>query len=350
MKSFYHGTKTSALRLAAALFLVATGLIATALPSSATGINILTNGGFESGSLTPGWTAYNSGCGGWGVTSSGHSTWGTTNAPVEGTYSALYDQNCPTAGVLVSNPFTVPSNSTLSLDFAYSNAWNSWDQNGGSPFSLGTSNQWLEVDVIKSSATYDSLAPSDILSVLFNSQSGSPALTQGWETLSTSLASLAGQSVEIRVMAVDTNFFLPVWIDGVDVTGAPPAVTNLGVSAGTDSVSASWAPNGNATSYTCTLMYGFNTPSSYTSTTTSTSCTFSGLAAGSTWGIQVVATNYGQNSAPVLAFATIPVPVVSKPKPPAHHRIVCKQNNGKRLRSFAGADPQCPSGYHLVAG
>jgi hypothetical protein len=340
-----------ALRLVSVVVLAAGGLtLATVAPSSAAGTNILANGGFESGSFSPGWTADNAGSGGWGVSSTGTSALASTNAPDEGNFTALFDQTDPTSGVLVSNAFTVPSNSNLSLDFAYVND-GPWTQSG-TPFdlTLGLTNQWLRVDVIKASAADTSLAPSDVLLTLFNSQSGSPSLTQNWETLSTSLASLAGQSVELRIAAVDTYTFMPVWVDGVDVTGAPPAVTNLGVSAGTDSVSASWAPSGNASSYTCTLMYGFNTPSDFTMQTTSPSCTFTGLVPGSTWGIQVVATNYGQSSSPVLAFATVPVPPTPKPtpKPPVRHRIVCKQNHGKKLRSFAGVSPHCPSGYHRV--
>lgn len=347
MTILYSGAKTRAIRLAAAVCLAATGLtLATTIPSSASGLNILNNGGFESSSFTPGWTTYNAGAGAWAVTSTGGSASGTTNAPVEGTYTALFDQSGPTSGVLVSDSFTVPTNSNLSLDFAYDNAAGVWAQSV-SPFSLATSNQWLRVDVIKASASYISFSPSDVLQTLFDSQSGSPAFTQNWTTLSASLASLSGQSVEIRVATVDTNFFLPVWVDGFVVTGEPPSVTNLGVTSGSGSLTAMWAPNGNADGYTCTLMYGFNTPTNFTSHTTSTSCTFSGLAPGSTWGIQVVATSNGLSSSPAVAFGTVPVPVISKPKPP-RHRIVCQQNHTKKLRSFAGVNPHCPSGYHLV--
>jgi hypothetical protein len=308
----------------------------------------LTNGGFESGSFTPGWTTNDGGSGGWVVSSTGHSTWGTTNAPDEGNYTALYDQAHPTSGVLTSDPFTVPTSGTLSLDFAYVNAFGQWDQ-AANAFDLSSSNQWLRVDVIKASAAYDSLAPSDILLTLFNSQSGTPAYTQSWTTLSASLASLAGQSVEIRVAAVDDDYFMPVWVDGVVVNGAQPAVTNLGVTPAAGSLTAMWSPSGGASGYTCTLMYGYNNATSFSMQTTSPSCTFSGLAPGTTWGIQVVATSNGLTSLPAVAFGTIPVPVPAKPKP-VMHRIICRQNQTKKLRSFSGVNPHCPSGFHLVAG
>jgi hypothetical protein len=348
MLARFSRSKLRTLRIVAALCLVTTGLsLAASTASSASGLNILTNGGFESGSFTPGWTTDNAGSGSWGVTSTGASSFGT-NAPIEGDYDALFNMTLPASGVLLSNAFTVPAGSTLSLDFAYANNGGGWAQSG-TPYTLGSANQWIRVDVISASAAYNSLAPSDILTTLFNSQAGSPALTQGWTTLSASLASLAGQSVEIRVATVNDQGLLPVWVDGVDVTGNLPSVTGFGVNAGpaAGSLTGSWAPSGSATGYRCTLMYGFTTPSTYTVTTTGPSCTFSGLAPGSTWGIQVVATADGLTSAPVLAFGTVPVPVVAKPRPKTRS-IVCRENNGKRQRRFTGVNPSCPSGWHRV--
>ena len=348
MLARFSRSKLRTLRIVAALCIATTGLsLAASTASSASGLNILTNGGFESGSFTPGWTTYNAGDGSWDVTSTGVSNAGT-NAPIEGSYDALFNMTFPASGVLLSDPFTVPSGATLSLDFAYNNNGGGWLQSG-TPYALGSGNQWIRVDVISASAAYTSLAPGDILTTLFNSQVGSPATTQGWTTLSASLASLAGQSVEIRVATVNDQGFLPVWVDGVDVTGNLPSVTGFGVNAGpaAGALTGSWAPSGSATGYTCTLMYGFTTPSTFTISTTGTSCTFSGLAAGSTWGIQVVATADGLTSAPVLAFGTIPVPVVVKPKPKTQS-IVCRENNGKRQRRFTAVAPRCPSGWHRV--
>jgi hypothetical protein len=337
--------KARTARLAVALCLAATGLtLAATTSSSASGLNILPNGGFESGSFTPGWEATNAGSGGWVVSSSGAASGSITNAPDEGLYTALFEQTDPTSGILVSNPFTVPAGSTLSLDFAYDNQELLWGQQV-SPFdlTLENNNQWIRVDVIKASAASNSFAPSDILLTLFNSQSGSPAFDQPWETLSASLASLAGQSVEIRVIGVDTDTFMPVWVDGVDVTGNLPSVSNLGVSAGPSSLTAAWAPNGNATGYTCTLMYGYNTPTTFSESTTGTSCTFNNLAPGTTWGIQVVATDVGITSGPVVAFGT--VPTISTP---TAKRIVCRSNKGKHQVAITRVNPHCPSGYHKI--
>jgi hypothetical protein len=331
--------------------LAVTGLtVAASSASSASGLNILSNGGFESGSFSPGWSTDNAGDGSWAVTSTGvtDDITAPTYTPFEGSDEALFDMEGGSSGVLLSAPFTVPEGSTLSLDLAYYNDATIWTQTG-SPFDLTAAQEWLRVDVISASAAYNSFAPGDILTTLFDSQSGSPTYSQDWETLSASLAAFAGQSVEIRVATANTESFLPVWIDGVDVTGNLPSVTGFGVEPGAavGSLTGSWAPSGSATGYTCTLMYGFNTPSDFTVQTTGTSCTFSGLAPGSDWGIQVVATADGLTSAPVVAFGTIPVPAVAKPKPKTRS-IVCRENNGKRQRRITSANPHCPSGWHRV--
>ncbi|HEV2427846.1 MAG TPA: hypothetical protein VGS61_06480, partial [Acidimicrobiales bacterium] len=192
--------------VAATVALSGASLVAAVGPSSASGNNLIVNGGFESGSFTPGWSAYNftfedSGCGAWSVSSTGEAfvPGPVYNAPVEGNYDAVESQLCPTAGILVSAPFVDPVGARLSLDFAYSNYNEGWDFDASNPFGLdypATPNQWIRVDVIRSSAVYNTLNPSDIVSTLFDSTVGSPTFYQSWETLSASLAADAGQSLE----------------------------------------------------------------------------------------------------------------------------------------------------------
>ena len=57
------------------------------------------------------------------------------------------------------------------------------------------------------------LDPSDILATIFDSQTGTPAFTQGWVTGTASLAAYAGQTVTFRVVAVNDYSCLPVWVD-----------------------------------------------------------------------------------------------------------------------------------------
>jgi len=70
----------------------------------------------------------------------------------------------------------------------------------------------------------------------------------------------------------------------------------------TQSVTASWT--GGASSYRCTLLYGYNDPTSFTATTSAPSCTFSNLALGVGWGVSVVALSNGVASAPSVVFTS----------------------------------------------
>ena len=127
MLARFSRSKLRTLRIVAALCLATTGLsLAASTASSASGLNILTNGGFDRGS-TPNGRTYNAGDGSWDVTSTGVSNAGT-NAPIEGNYDALFNMTFPASGVLLSDPFTVPSGATLSLDFAYNNNGGGWLQ------------------------------------------------------------------------------------------------------------------------------------------------------------------------------------------------------------------------------
>ena len=124
----------------------------------------------------------------------------------------------------------------------------------------------------------------------------------------------------------------------------PP--TNLTVSAGAGTESGSWRGDGTATSYTCTLMYGFTDPTTFTVTTTSDTCKFSGLAT-TNYGIQVVATNGETASSPVVGFAAVPTSTTTTttttvPRPSAR-TITCVKK--KVVRRVRGVSPHCPAGY-----
>lgn len=95
---------------------------------------------------------------------------------------------------------------------------------------------------------------------------------------------------------------------------SPPPVTNIYVTGGANSVTATWTPSAGATSYTCTLLYGFNSPSNFTWNVTSPTCTFNGLAPSTEYGVSVVANGPGGSSAPLVGFAeTLPAPAPVTP-------------------------------------
>ena len=77
-------------------------------------------------------------------------------------------------------------------------------------------------------------------------------------------------------------------------------------SAAKQTVTAQWTAVTGATSYTCTLMTGANSPTTTTVTTTSPTCSFSGLSVLQAYGISVVANGPGVPSSAASAFAAKP--------------------------------------------
>ena len=94
-------------------------------------------------------------------------------------------------------------------------------------------------------------------------------------------------------------------------TLASPTNLDVGVSGGT--VSATFKAVPNAAGYRCTLMYGYNNPSSFTYISATPNCTFAGVSGTNGWGVSVSAVNGNGNwnsSTPVSGFAT---PLTSPP-------------------------------------
>ncbi len=122
---------------------------------------------------------------------------------------------------------------------------------------------------------------------------------------------------------------------------APPLLTSFAATSGYGSLSLSWNASAGATSYVCTLLYGFNLPSSFTVVTTSTSCYFAGLDPNTAYGIAVVAQNSSGTSSSVEAFA------VTYPSANAkRHSIICISTHPpRRVRRVTAVNPRCPSGF-----
>ena len=111
------------------------------------------------------------------------------------------------------------------------------------------------------------------------------------------------------------------------LTGVTAAAVNFSGTV-TQSVTATWS--GAPGPYQCTLLYGYNEPSSFTVTVTTPTCTFSGLALGVTYGISVVSLSSGSQSYPVEGFA-----------PSATLSLLCVKNG--HHRTFPGR--RCPRGW-----
>jgi hypothetical protein len=160
---------------------------------------------------------------------------------------------------------------------------------------------------------------------------------------------------------VNGNLYTNSWtspnvIDQISLT--PNPVTNLSVAQGSGSVTGTWVSSG-APSYICTLMFGFNDPSTYTQTTSNTTCTFSGLSPTIPYGISVVASNGSSISSAVVAFSVLASPPVvtttttqppttttlPPPPPPKKRSILCVK--GKHKKRVVAVNPRCPAGYKV---
>lgn len=140
-----------------------------------------------------------------------------------------------------------------------------------------------------------------------------------------------------RVVSVGTNPAPPA-------PPAPPSMTGLSAAQIDGELTATWNAVPSATSYTCTLLFGFDTPSTFTTQGTSPTCSFP-VANGASYGVSVTATTASGTTAAVSAWpSSPPIPANSTPHGPATTSIVCVMaGHSKRVK---GVRPRCPSGWH----
>ena len=143
-----------------------------------------------------------------------------------------------------------------------------------------------------------------------------------------------GGSVYLWDKATGSSNVLYAWTLGVahatNLSSTATAVRVNGTEAPT--VSASWT--GGAASYRCTLLYGYNNPTTFTVMTSTPSCSFSNLALGVAWGISVVALSNGVASAPSVTFTA-----------PATFTVTCVYRGHVLHRT--GTNPSCPPHWRL---
>ena len=143
-----------------------------------------------------------------------------------------------------------------------------------------------------------------------------------------------GGTVYLWDGAAGSSNVLYAWTPGVahatNLSATATAVRVNGTE--TQTVSASWT--GGAASYRCTLLYGYNNPTTFTVMTSTPSCSFSNLALGVAWGISVVALSNGVASAPSVTFTA-----------PATFTITCVYRG--HLLHRTGTNPSCPPRWRL---
>lgn len=127
---------------------------------------------------------------------------------------------------------------------------------------------------------------------------------------------------------------------GLSVTGSLYGSGNAPI----QGVTASWLRVSGAMGYTCTLLYGFNAPTSFTVTTSTPSCYFAGLNPQSVFGVSVVANFIVGTSMPASAFEGRPTWPATTGK--VKHSVLCQRGSTTLTKWVTNTNPRCPSGWH----
>ncbi len=205
------------------LFLVCAGLIV--LPWVA--LAQVTNPGFETGDTT-GWTTQVNGSAFPITVASGETitSAGTINPSISGDFYAFTSQTGPGSSFLVQDFVVQPGQNRIFFDIAINNGASDYFVPDPLSFDFaGPANQQARFDILVPGAAIDTVNPADIIVTGFQTQPGDP-LVQDWTRfeidVTTDLAPFEGQTVTLRFVQVDNQFFFNMAIDNLSVGGAPP--------------------------------------------------------------------------------------------------------------------------------
>jgi hypothetical protein len=201
---------------------VSIALVFSAGASAAT----VVNGNFETGNLS-GWQTQALGLSteaGWFAYSGTETplSEGAIQAPPQGSFAATSDEGGPGTHILYQDialePFYAQQ---LSMLVYYQSAASIIVPSPDTLDSEGSPNQQYRVDVIKPSAPITTLEPSDILATVFQNKTGDPE-TMAPTQLTVNLTPFAGQTVRLRFVEVDNQFFFNASVDAVSILSTPP--------------------------------------------------------------------------------------------------------------------------------
>lgn len=199
-------------------------LFAAALAPPAAAYDLLTQGGFETGSLAD-WQTFDQGASGgtgsWYAHTSGNGTYSglPTSPPPVGSWQAVADNNGRAAAILyrdVAIPAT--TRATLSFRLWLGNASPGGYVNGSS-LNPASTNQRVRVDVIDP-ATGLLVTSSGVHRVVYATTAATPAIVNP-TTVTDDLTSLAGQTVRLRIALVGTAGPIIAGIDDVRLDVSP---------------------------------------------------------------------------------------------------------------------------------
>jgi len=217
-----------------AFVLLATSSAILAAGAGGAGAATVVNGDFETGTLS-GWTEQSApppgemfSAGGWfaytGTTSPFEPELApTVPPPPAGNFAAIVAQGGPGQRILYQDVALEPYYSHQFSMLVYYRSQEPLIT--PSPNTLGyegADNQQYRVDVIKPTASLDTLDPADILATVFATSTGSPQ-TLAATTYSADLTTFAGQTVRIRLAEVDNEGVLNAGADSVAIQSTPPS-------------------------------------------------------------------------------------------------------------------------------
>ena len=205
-------------------FSVAFLLIITSNSAHAGLIELISNGGFETGDLS-GWVVSDVGSGAWYVDNDTTTDISNRNSvgAMTGNFFAITDQNGPGAHAL-EQTFTVPTvfdSIILSFDMFINNAHGAIHNDGTLVHNNGNANQHARVDIMNLLAGAFSTTPADIVANVVPATGGSDAVNP-YQNYSFDITALvtAGNSYKLRFAEVDNQLFFNMGIDNVSVTAS----------------------------------------------------------------------------------------------------------------------------------
>jgi len=192
---------------------------------------IIENGDFETGDST-GWTSNQDGDSAIGIYTGTGGTGTPLPAAGDGFFAFSGDQSGPSQNIWIQAVTLPASFSEILFSFDLSLYNTGTDYVIPDPNTLafsGSTNQQFRMDILTSASAFDSLAPADVITNVYQTSPGD-ALQLAWTTISmdltASLTPYAGQAVQLRFAGVDTNGPFGVGFDNVELTSVPePSVT-----------------------------------------------------------------------------------------------------------------------------
>ncbi len=205
--------------------------------AAASGQELITNGGFETGFAD--WTRADQ-IGSDGTFSHQSGAASPVNGfavphPAQGLFAAMTDSAAGGSHVLYQDfvvPVSVPQ-ATVRFSWFVRNAATAFSTPASLDWATPTLNQQARVDVVKSGADPFSVAPADVLLSLLQTAIGSPLVT-GYNDFSLDITAFltahAGETLRLRFAEIDNVNFFNFGVDAVSLTvPAPSGVALLGV-------------------------------------------------------------------------------------------------------------------------